>query len=133
MPDIDGTHICIFESLQLGGLYVGDLPWNQFTQAFSENWSKRTFVNSFYEAYTTLIQKSDKDVTREKKNTDLGIPWQPSGENLALLLPWSWVQSLVKELRSHKLCSMAKKTNKKTQITTLHKQGTTSLSKILEF
>ena len=26
MPDIDGTHIRIFESSQLEGLYVGDLP-----------------------------------------------------------------------------------------------------------
>ena len=25
MPGIDGTHICIFESLQLEGSYVGDL------------------------------------------------------------------------------------------------------------
>ena len=25
MPDADGTHILIFESLQLEGLYVGDL------------------------------------------------------------------------------------------------------------
>ena len=49
---------------------------------------------------------------QEKKNTDLGIPWQPSGENLALSLPWSWVQSLAKELRSHKLSRTAKKTNK---------------------
>ena len=77
----------------------------------------------------------------KKKNTDLGILWQPSGENLALSLPWSWVQFLIKELRSHKLSSTAKKTNKtqkKTkqknpQINIFHKQGTKSLSKILEF
>ena len=24
MPDVDGMYICIFESLQLEGLYVGD-------------------------------------------------------------------------------------------------------------
>ena len=29
----------------------------------------------------------------------MGIPWCSSGENLVLLLPWAWVQSLVKELR----------------------------------
>lgn len=25
-PDADGTHVCIFESFQLEGLHVGDLP-----------------------------------------------------------------------------------------------------------
>ena len=25
MPDVDGAHVCIFESLQLEGLYVGHL------------------------------------------------------------------------------------------------------------
>ena len=25
MPDIDGTHVCIFENSQLEGSYVGDL------------------------------------------------------------------------------------------------------------
>ena len=28
---------------------------------------------------------------------------------LGTLLPWPWVQSMVRELRSHKLCSVAKK------------------------
>ena len=25
MPDVDGTHVCIFESSKVEGLYVGDL------------------------------------------------------------------------------------------------------------
>ena len=70
---------------------------------------------------------------KKKKKKDLGIPWQPSGENLALSLPWSWVQSLVKELRSQRLSSTAKKTNKQKKINIFHKQGTKSLGKILEF
>ena len=27
-PGADGTHVCIFESLHLGGLYVGDLLYH---------------------------------------------------------------------------------------------------------
>ena len=26
-PDVDGTHVCIFENSQLEGSYVGDLPY----------------------------------------------------------------------------------------------------------
>ena len=33
MPDIDGTHLRIFECSQLGGLYVGDLLYFPSPQA----------------------------------------------------------------------------------------------------
>ena len=33
-PDVDGTHIHIFESLQLLGLYVGDLLYYLFSYYF---------------------------------------------------------------------------------------------------
>ena len=30
-PDVDGTHVCIFESWQLEGSYVGDLLYSNST------------------------------------------------------------------------------------------------------
>ena len=45
--------------------------------------------------------------------SSLGIPWQSSGLDYTLSLLWAMVQSLIKELRSHKLGS---KTNKQIQI-----------------
>ena len=30
MPDVDGMHICIFESLRLEGSFVGDLLYNEY-------------------------------------------------------------------------------------------------------
>ena len=51
----------------------------------------------------------------------MGIPWWSSGEGSALPLQGAKVRSLIRELRSYKPCSTAKKTeqnNKKTQTTT---------------
>ena len=39
----------------------------------------------------------------------LGIPWWPSGQDSALPLQGAQVRSMVGELRSHVLCSVAKK------------------------
>ena len=36
---------------------------------------------------------------------------------LELSLPWAWVQSLVGEIRSHKLCGAAEKQDGKVQLT----------------
>ena len=37
MPDTDGKHVCIFESLQLEGSYVGDLLYLIFPLRLSLN------------------------------------------------------------------------------------------------
>ena len=42
-----------------------------------------------------------------------GISWQSSGEGSTLSLQWARVQSLIGELRSHKLCGTAPHTPKK--------------------
>ena len=42
-----------------------------------------------------------------------GIPWWSRGQDLMISLPGSRVWSLVRELRSYKLCSTAKKKKKK--------------------
>ena len=36
-PDFDGTNVCIFESLQLEGSYVGDLLYGHFNNINSSN------------------------------------------------------------------------------------------------
>ena len=41
-----------------------------------------------------------------------GTPW-----GSAFSLPRVWVQSLIRELRSHKLCNVAKKQKKKNKVT----------------
>ena len=41
-----------------------------------------------------------------------GIPWQSSSQDSMLSLPRAWIQSLVEELRSHKLPCMTKKKRK---------------------
>ena len=41
-----------------------------------------------------------------------GIPWQSTGQDSLLSLPWAQVQFLVKELRSHKPYRVAKKKKK---------------------
>ena len=41
------------------------------------------------------------------------IPWQSSGKDSALSQLWAQVPSLVRDLRSHKPCSTAKKINLK--------------------
>ena len=46
---------------------------------------------------------------RTKKGPLAGIPWQASNQDSTLSLLGAWVQSLVQELRSRKLCGMAKK------------------------
>ena len=43
------------------------------------------------------------------KTFDVGILWWSGGKDLALSLPWAWVQSLVRELRS----ALPKNKNKK--------------------
>ena len=43
------------------------------------------------------------------KTKGLGIPWQSNGGASELSLPWAWVQSLVRELGSHKPLGMAEK------------------------
>ena len=48
-----------------------------------------------------------------KNKSCMGIPWQSSSEDCALSLPSSQVWFLVRELRSHKLHSIAKKKKKK--------------------
>ena len=47
------------------------------------------------------------------KKLTLGIPWWSSGYNSVLSLPRAWVQSLVRELKSHKPRGAAKKRKKK--------------------
>ena len=42
-----------------------------------------------------------------------GTPWGSKGQGSAFSLPRVWVQSLVRELRSHKLCNVAKKQKNK--------------------
>ena len=47
------------------------------------------------------------------KETGEGLPWWPSGKDPVLPMQGAQVRSLVKELRSHISCSMAKKKKKK--------------------
>ena len=47
------------------------------------------------------------------KETEEGLPWWPSGKDSVLPMQGAQVRSLVKELRSHLSCSMAKKKKKK--------------------
>ena len=55
------------------------------------------------------------------KETEEGLPWWPSGKDSVLPMQGAQVRSLVKELRSHISCSMAKK--KKRQWKDLHIQN----------
>ena len=48
------------------------------------------------------------------KETEEGLPWWPSGKDPVLPMQGAQVRSLVKELRSHISCGMAKKKKKKT-------------------
>ena len=43
------------------------------------------------------------------KSVEEGVPWWASGQDSALSLLWPWIQSLVREPRSHKTYSAAKK------------------------
>ena len=47
------------------------------------------------------------------KETEEGLPWWTSGKDPVLPMQGAQVRSLVKELRSHISCSMAKKKKKK--------------------
>ena len=56
------------------------------------------------------------------KETEEGLPWWPSGKDPVLPMQGAQVRSLVKELRSHISCGMAKK-KKKRQWKDLHIQN----------
>ena len=63
-----------------------------------------------------LFKKEEKQVAKlcsfiQEIFTE-GIPWQSSGQDSMLSLLKAWVQSLVRELRSHKPCSKVKKKKK---------------------
>ena len=45
----------------------------------------------------------------EKNMVKVGILWQSRGYNSKLSLTRAWAPSLLRELRSHKACSMAQK------------------------
>ena len=45
MPDVDGMHICIFESLRLEGSYVGDLLYLVYQFKQSEGMKKNHLWN----------------------------------------------------------------------------------------
>ena len=50
---------------------------------------------------TSILSKKKKHISV------LGMPWRSSSYDLALSLPRVWARSLVRELRSHKLCGAA--------------------------
>ena len=41
-----------------------------------------------------------------------GLPWRSSGQDSMIKMQGTWVQSLVRELESHMVCSAAKKKKK---------------------
>ena len=59
-----------------------------------------------------------ENILTDNENTPIkihgmGVRWQSSGKDSELSLPRTWVQSLVRELRSRKLCGVAKKKKEK--------------------
>ena len=60
-----------------------------------------------------ITHKWQKNKRSQVKTKGLGIPWQSNGRDSALSLLRAWVQSLVRELGSHKPLGMAKKKRKK--------------------
>ena len=83
-PDADGTHICIFESLQLEGSYVGDLlclPQPQKLVVHLNHSITRIILRETASEYTQVIKETDPQVeqVRNKRCQHLNsFLWQPS-------------------------------------------------------
>ena len=56
-PDVDGTHVRIFESSQLEGSYVGDLLYYYYSFSFSSPSSSLSFPPHHYHEHFAIIMK----------------------------------------------------------------------------
>ena len=70
-------------------------------------------------AEETICQEQNSIFYKIKKHRHTGIPWWSSEYDSVAFIALAWVESLIRELRSHKSCGTAKNTNKQHHIKTL--------------